>query len=365
VICHVYRRGRLYWGKLQLEGDLKLTRFPLGTTDRRVAQAKLFAKLREREMEAAGLLAPASTREAAVRPLLELLDEFLMAWTQGRSPETVLKYGKTLRKLIARCCWRTFADVSVHSFCDWRMRCGLSPKTLNDLLGALQVFLGWLVQQRLAVENPLKHVQRINTRGTWRQYRRALSVDELRNLLNVSPEHRRMVYFIASFTGLRRKEMKGLRWGDMLLDAATPCVRIRGSTTKNGKDATLPLHPDLVASLHALRPPGVASFAPVLTCAIPRVSTFRRDLGKAGIAFLDGEGRRVDVHALRMTYGTNLTLGGAQPRVVMELMRHSDIKLTMKIYTDAGQLPLADAVAKLPGVQTNLVIAPPQSAASG
>jgi len=40
---------------------------------------------------------------------------------------------------------------------------------------------------------------------------------------------------------------------------------------------------------------------------------------------------------------------GAAPRVVMELMRHSDIKLTMKIYTDAGQLPLADTIFKLPG----------------
>ena len=54
-----------------------------------------------------------------------------------------------------------------------------------------------------------------------------------------------------------------------------------------------------------------------------------------------------------MTYGTNLSLSGALPRVVMELMRHSDIKLTMKIYTDAGQLPLADAVGRLPSMIRN------------
>jgi hypothetical protein len=32
----------------------------------------------------------------------------------------------------------------------------------------------------------------------------------------------------------------------------------------------------------------------------------------------------------------------------MEAMRHSDLKLTMKIYTDVSQLPLAAGVAALP-----------------
>ena len=35
-------------------------------------------------------------------------------------------------------------------------------------------------------------------------------------------------------------------------------------------------------------------------------------------------------------------------RVVMEAMRHCDLKLTMKTYTDASQLPLAASVAALP-----------------
>jgi hypothetical protein len=32
----------------------------------------------------------------------------------------------------------------------------------------------------------------------------------------------------------------------------------------------------------------------------------------------------------------------------MEAMRHSDLKLTMKLYTDAGQLPVGAALARLP-----------------
>ena len=34
----------------------------------------------------------------------------------------------------------------------------------------------------------------------------------------------------------------------------------------------------------------------------------------------------------------------------MEIMRHSDMRLTSKTYTDAGLLPVADAVLKLPSL---------------
>ncbi len=81
---------------------------------------------------------------------------------------------------------------------------------------------------------------------------------------------------------------------------------------------------------------------------VPEVETFRRDLERAGIAFVDELGRRADLHALRKIFGTALVLNGEQPRVVMEAMRHSDLKLTMKLYTDAGQLPVGAALARLP-----------------
>lgn len=63
--------------------------------------------------------------------------------------------------------------------------------------------------------------------------------------------------------------------------------------------------------------------------------------GTAGIC-------RRGLPALRKTFGTALVLNGEHPRVVMEAMRHSDLKLTMKLYTDAGQLPVATALARLP-----------------
>ncbi len=59
-------------------------------------------------------------------------------------------------------------------------------------------------------------------------------------------------------------------------------------------------------------------------------------------------GASMAVGALRVTFCTNLLNAGVHPRVVQELMRHSDIKLTMKNYTDPSQLPVAEALEKLP-----------------
>jgi site-specific recombinase XerD len=86
--------------------------------------------------------------------------------------------------------------------------------------------------------------------------------------------------------------------------------------------------------------PGEKVFA-----AVPRISTFRRDLERAGIPFEDAQGRRVDLHSLRVTLGSNLFASGGSLVVVKELMQHSDIKTTLRHYADASHLPLAAAVA--------------------
>ena len=77
------------------------------------------------------------------------------------------------------------------------------------------------------------------------------------------------------------------------------------------------------------------------------MNIFRADLRAAKIDFLNAKGQRVDFHALRHTLATNLALAGTAPRVAMEVMRHSDMRLTSKTYTDAGLLPITDAVTKL------------------
>jgi integrase len=177
-----------------------------------------------------------------------------------------------------------------------------------------------------------------------------LTSDEAQRLLDAVPAHRAAVYLTVLYTGLRRKELKLLRWGNLDLDAVAPCLRLSAAITKSRRDACLPLHPELVDAFRSFRPADFAPFQRVFDRGVPKMETLRHDLFRARIVYQDEQGRRVDLHALRVTFGTNLVLSGAHPRVAQELMRHSDVRLTMRIYTDASKLPLAAGVAALPAL---------------
>jgi hypothetical protein len=98
---------------------------------------------------------------------------------------------------------------------------------------------------------------------------------------------------------------------------------------------------------------------------MPSMYMLKKDLAAAGIPYKDALGRQADFHALRHTFGTNLSLAGVLPRVAMELMRHSDLRLTMKVYTDPSQLPLADSIDRLPSfTKTGPQIGPQELGAS-
>jgi hypothetical protein len=60
---------------------------------------------------------------------------------------------------------------------------------------------------------------------------------------------------------------------------------------------------------------------------------------------------RCDTH-----WRQNLALAGTPPRVAIEIMRHSDMRLTAKTYTDAGLLAVWDKVANLPSFTTGHLV---------
>ena len=163
----------------------------------------------------------------------------------------------------------------------------------------------------------------------------------------------RALYLTAVFTGLRRGELAALEWDDVHLDAKRPFLNARASTTKNRKEAVISLHEDVVAELRSMQPTRAALNKRVFEGLMPRIKRFRADLKKANVDYINAKGQRADFHSLRYTLATNLALAGTPPRVAMEIMRHSDMRLTAKTYTDAGLLPVWDNVASLPSFNTD------------
>jgi integrase len=358
MICFVFKPARMkdgkrhespyYSGKLRLDTWPRPRVFALHTTDKRIAEAKLHEIAKEHEKEAMGLLPSRSVRQTLGKPLNDLLDEFLADLKAiGRTPGTLRKYGGTLRILFERLGWVELRSVNAASFTRWRVKSTLSAKSMNDMLANCGTFFHWLEHQRLLHENPLRYVQRIDTRGA-KQRRRFMTEEEETRFLESAPLKRARVYLTALKTGLRRKEMNAICWGDFKLDEAAPYIRVPASIAKNRKETVLPLHEAVASALRELRPPDWAPFQCVFKGQVPRIETFRRDLAAANIPLVDESGRHLDFHSLRGTFGTRLLVSGVHPRVAQELMRHSDIRLTTKLYTDASQLPLAAGLAQLP-----------------
>ena len=85
----------------------------------------------------------------------------------------------------------------------------------------------------------------------------------------------------------------------------------------------------------------------VFVKGVPRCRTLKKDLEAADIAYVDGSGRYADFHSLRYTFNTWMQRKGFVPRVAQELMRHSDRRLTDKVYTDTNLLPLQQSMRNI------------------
>ncbi len=251
--------------------------------------------------------------------------------------------------MVEACNWQTLRSITPDSLIGFLVdlkRRGMSPKTMNEYSHAAKGFCNWCVRTRRLAANPLSNVAK--TQQVEKTYRRrALTQDEAARLLDVAGK-RRLVYLVALRTGLRRLELKNLQWGDLRLGPGEkqPHIALRASTTKARRADTVPLRHDVAEALEAAMPRGVQPRARVFS-SIPKMATFKRDLERAGIPHVDASGRVLDFHGLRYTCGTMLAKAGIAPRVAMEIMRHTDMRLTMNLYTDPSILNTARAVEQL------------------
>ena len=246
------------------------------------------------------------------------------------------------------CAWQQVRDVTGDSFVHWRARQKVAAKTLNEYLDACNALFKWMERVERIVSNPLRKVEKVDTRGKEVWKRRAFTDGEVSSLLAVAGAHK-AAYLTALFTGLRRNELRALEWSDVFFDASQPYLSARPATTKNRRQANIRLHEQVVAEIRTIKPTGNLDGRKVFAGSyLPGMWAFKTDLQRAGIAYVDPQGRKADFHALRYTFATNLSKAGVLPREAMELLRHSDMRLTMKTYTDAGLLLAGEAVTSLP-----------------
>ena len=355
----VLRLTRHYYLRYRL-GHMPVDRWKsLGVTDKQVAEKKAQEFLEEKEREAAGILEPKVIRDAALRPLSAHLGDYLADLEKrnraGRNGRGGRQLKMRVSTLINECRWNVAYHIDADSFIGWRSHQKKSARTLNHYLQAMVSFLNWLERMGRIKANPLKFVRKIDERGQSKRVRRAFTDDELRQLV-IGSDWRGLVYFTAARTGLRREELRQLIWDDVRLEESVPYIRVRVVCAKNKTEEHVALVPEMCDALRAHRPDNYLSSDVVFPNGVPQTRRLKSDAERNGIAYCDELGRYADFHALRYTWATFLQRHGIPQRFAMKLLRHSDIKLTSKVYTDESQLPIYQTIKILPrlGVYTQI-----------
>jgi len=386
----VRAKSKKWWGRYT--DDLhREKRVPL-SSDKRVAQTMLNDLIAKVERRKAGLDDPID--EEMQKPIEVQLADFKKSQrAKNNSPRYVQEITGKLDRFVDACRWRRVAQIKatdVQGFlADLREEEGLSVQTSNHYLRAIKTFTRWLVINRRLKSNPLDGLSMLNARVDRRHDRRALSADEFSRLLkaaetgppieSIAGIDRAMLYVLAAWTGFRKGEIGSLTLSSFRLDATPPTVTVAAAYSKHRREDTQVLHPEVVKRfrewLKSRQPDEAEILLPVSvrTCGVDRKTAkmMREDLAAARRAWLadtedpteierrektdflkyqDSDGRFADFHANRHTFITNLCKADISPKTVQTLARHSDIRLTMDLYSHVDLADQSAAISRLPGV---------------
>jgi len=292
---------------------------------------------------------PKSTSKHKTRPFAEVKDEYL-AWGKaqggigGRAWSQKHAYYKRsyLEWWGKRLTLETLGDLEdilpkVEATLRELPTKGHAGKTLMNRAEALKSFCLWCESRGYLDHNPIKGLERFDT--TPRKTYRALTRQELKQLLAAVPEARQLVYAVAYSTGLRRGELRALRVSDLNTDFQA--LNLRAEITKNRKPGLQPLPLWLMKRLQE-SVKGKAPNEPLLAVPGNTTQRFYQDLEKAGIPrFIPGEGNTT-FHSLRATFATLLIEEGADLKTAMTLMRHSTPDLTVNRYAKSRREKLVE-----------------------
>lgn len=249
-----------------------------------------------------------------------------------------------------------------------------SARSKLHFVRACKQFSRWCFINGRLPNDPLTHLSIKNVQC--KNPRRALSADEVACLLGYTETapmifglpgyERSIIYELAVTTGLRRNEIKSITRSSF--DFKRLSVRVEAKDTKNKKAAVLPVKAALMDRIKqhlSGKMPTAKAFNVPQAAAI----MLKRDMAGARQQWIDAvkgnpaEHRRrvesdflktdtyegkVDFHSLRHTFGTLLAAAGVHPKTAMDLMRHSDINLTMALYTHGNHEQQTKAVESLP-----------------
>jgi integrase len=293
----------------------------------------------------AGLLRSSST--ATVR---EAGDELLAGMESGAiftrsgrpyKPATIRGYREALvlrvYPALGTCRLSGVHRHDVQELADGWTAAGLSASTVQNSLDPLRVICRRAIRRDELVIDPTEHLELRRPHG---QRDRIATPDEAERLLGALPDGDRALWATGLYAGLRRGELRALRWanvdlagGRIMVESGWDAVEGEQEAKSDAGRRKVPilarLRPELVA--HKLRT-GRDSDDLVFgrTTADPFVpSTVRTRALKAWKAT---DLKPISLHECRHTFASLMIAAGALPKTIMEVMGHATIQMTFDQY---------------------------------
>lgn len=259
---------------------------------------------------------------------------------KGRSHSIITNAESVIGRLIAATNWTRVKDIMPGPCEIWLAP--FSPNCRVAYLRIIRAWTRWLVKADILPADPLDRLE--PPKETERERKRALTDDEL-NRLVTCPDidmYRRLWYWLSARTGLRHAEIMRLHWRHVNFETAT--LNLPKEITKTNRAANLPVPASLMQSLRENQQHPEAKIVPNVWRIASRV--WKHDLARAGIAFETAAGKAL-ASSLRKTFCTHLARKGVDLRTAQRLMRHSNVNLTSKTYTEVLPSEMREAVEKL------------------
>jgi len=343
----------------------KSQRISTKTTVRSVAEKILARYQTEVDRIRTGVATREELSKAQFRhvTLAEAMEQFRTKMTaDGSDPKHVTATQKKLRLIFHETGIELLTDIRREPIERWIAHEIQQQKrasgTINTYIRSIKSFAQYLTDIELLPNHPLKSVRKLNPDISPRKKRRAMTAEEVERLLQAATANkmsdrwedgeRALIYRLLLGTGLRSTELSLLTPNQ--IDFSRNRLTIEAAKTKNKKADVLPIRADLVQSVKewvALY--GIQSHERIFRFVSNSIRlSFYQDLKFAGIERKGADGRSLDVHSLRKTFGTMLARAGVPLTTVQRLMRHSTPILTAKLYIDVDPVDMMQAVEQLP-----------------